>query len=106
MSFNRSPNWITPEFSQSLAKDGRNTVFTPEEIERFNKDKKYFLDYRKKVQNTGSGTYGLYYMESDMQKEIMQKCTEIMRTRLKGNEDLCAKLIPNFHVGCRRYFRF
>lgn len=102
VSFNRSPNWITPEFSESIAKDGRSTVFTPEEIEKFNTDKQYFLQYRKDVQNFGSATYPLYYKNSDLQKEVFAKFTKLMRQRLNNNEELCAKLVPKFHVGCRR----
>lgn len=102
MSFNRSPNWITPEFSQGLASDGRATVYTKEEIEKFNTDKKYFLEYRKKVQNFGSATYPLYYKHSDMQKQVFAKYAELMKQRLNGNEELSGKLIPKFHVGCRR----
>ncbi len=102
MSFNRSPNWITPEFSQALASDGRSTIYTPEEIQRFNTDKKHFLQYRKNIQNFGSATYSLYYKHSDMQKEVFAKYSELMKKRLQGNEELCGKLIPKFHVGCKR----
>ncbi|KEF54822.1 uncharacterized protein A1O9_09264 [Exophiala aquamarina CBS 119918] len=103
VSFNRSPNWITPEFSQGLASEGRATVYTPEEIERFNTDKKLFLEYRRSIQNFGSATYSLYYKHSEMQKQVFAKYSELMKQRLKGNEELCAKLIPKFHVGCRRF---
>ena len=102
VSVNRSPNWITPEFGQAFAKDGRSTRFTAEEIQRFNTDKKYFLGYRKMVQNGGSATYPLYYKKSDLQKKVFEDFTELMRKRLDYNEELCDKLIPKFHVGCRR----
>ncbi|KAK6386901.1 hypothetical protein LTS17_000165 [Exophiala oligosperma] len=103
VSFNRSPNWITPEFSQGLASDGRATIYTEEEIEKFNTDKKYFLEYRKNIQNFGSATYPLYYKHSDMQKQVFAKYAELMKQRLRGNEELCGNLIPKFHVGCRRF---
>lgn len=106
ISFNRSPNWITPEFSESLAAQGRDTKFTAEEIERFNKDKKYFLEYRKKVQNTGSSSFPLYYNGSDLQEQIHEKVVKLMRERLGGNEDLCERLIPKFPVGCKRFRPF
>ncbi|KIW25675.1 uncharacterized protein PV07_08836 [Cladophialophora immunda] len=103
VNFIRSPTWITPEFSQSLAKDGRDTRFTPEEIERFNKDKSHFLQYRKLVQNTGSSSFSLYYKGSDLQEQSMTKFANLMRERLDYNEELCEKLIPKFAVGCRRF---
>lgn len=85
-----------------MASAGRATTYTPDEIERFNTDKKYFLEYRKKIQNSGSATYALYYKHSDMQKKLFAQYTDLMKQRLKGNEELCSKLIPKFHVGCRR----
>ncbi|OQU96347.1 hypothetical protein CLAIMM_02442 isoform 3 [Cladophialophora immunda] len=103
VNFIRSPTWITPEFSESLAKDGRDTRFTPEEIERFNKDKSHFLQYRKLVQNTGSSSFSLYYKGSDLQEQSMTKFANLMRERLDYNEELCEKLIPKFAVGCRRF---
>jgi len=86
----------------AFAKDGRSTRFTAEEIDRFNNDKKFFLEYRKKVQNGGTATYPLYYKNSELQKKVFQDYTEMMRQRLNWNEELCASLIPKFHVGCRR----
>ncbi|RFU26931.1 hypothetical protein B7463_g9411, partial [Scytalidium lignicola] len=103
VSFNRSPNWITPEFGQVMAKDGRATIFTKEEINRFNEDKKYFLQFRKNLQNGGSATYPLYYKNSKMQEQVFQKYAELMKQRLGGDEELCEKLIPKFSVGCRRF---
>ncbi|RVX69048.1 hypothetical protein B0A52_06761 [Exophiala mesophila] len=91
------------ELDEAIAKDGRSTVFTPEEIEKFKTDKQYFLQYRKDVQNFGSATYPLYYKNSDLQKEAFAKFTKLMRQRLDNNEELCEKLIPKFHVGCRRF---
>lgn len=85
-----------------MAPDGRSTTYSPEDIERFNSDKKHFLEYRKGIQNFGSATYALYYKHSDMQKQLFAKYTELMKQRLQGNEELCGKLIPKFHVGCRR----
>lgn len=74
-----------------------------EEIERFNNDKKYFLQYRKEVQNTGSSSFPLFYKGSELQQKAYQDFTQLMTRRLGGNEELCAKLIPKFEVGCRRF---
>ena len=43
------------EFGQRLAKNGRATVFTDEEIHKFKTDKKAFLEFRKSIVN---GTIG------------------------------------------------
>ena len=103
LNFIRSPTWITPEFSEGLAAQGRETVFTPEQIQRFKDDKQYFLQYRKQVQNFGSASYSLYYKDSDLQQKVFREYTEMMKQRLDGNEELINYIIPKFPVGCRRY---
>lgn len=103
LNFIRSATWITPEFSEALASEGRETRFTPEEIERFKTDKKYFLEYRKKVQNFGSANYPLFYKGSELQQKAFKNFSGMMRKRLQDREELCSKIIPKFPVGCRRF---
>lgn len=98
----RSPNWITPEFSATLAENGRETRFTPEQIERFKTDKRYFLEYRRTVQKTGSSNFRLYYKGSDLQKHAVENYRNMMKERLGNDEVLSKHLIPSFAVGCRR----
>jgi hypothetical protein len=102
-NFIRSPTWITPEFSQVLASEGRETKFSDEQIQRFKSDKRYFLEYRKMVQNTGSSNFPTFYKGSPRQKEAFKKFSGMMKERLNNNEDVSAHLIPNFEVGCRRW---
>ncbi|KIW97749.1 uncharacterized protein Z519_01333 [Cladophialophora bantiana CBS 173.52] len=103
INFIRSPTWITPEFSQSLAMEGRDTKFSSEQIQRFKDDKKYFLQYRKLVQNTGSSNFGTFYKGSPRQLEAVKNFSAMMRKRLNEDEEIAARLIPKFPVGCRRY---
>ena len=103
INFIRSPTWITPEFSQVLASEGRDTKFAPEQIQRFKDDKKYFLEYRKMVQNTGSSNFGTFYKGSPRQEAAVKNFAEMMKKRLGGDDEVAARLIPNFPVGCRRY---
>ena len=85
-----------------MASQGRETRFSTEEIERFKTDKKFFYDYRKKLQNTGSASYPLYYKGSELQQRVFGEYTEMMKSRLNHDDDLCAHIIPKFAVGCRR----
>lgn len=101
-NFIRSPTWITPEFSQGLAAQGRDTIFTKEEIERFKNDPRHFLDYRKRLQNFGSAAYPLYYKDSELQQKVFKDYRELMTQRLNNNQELCDLIIPEFPVGCRR----
>lgn len=103
INFIRSPTWITPEFSQSLAADGRATKFKPEQIQKFKEDKAYFLEYRKMVQNTGSSNFTTFYKGSPRQHESFKAFSSMMKERLNNDEKLAAQLIPTFPVGCRRF---
>ena len=102
VNFIRSPTWITPEFSQVLASEGRETKFSPEEIQRFKDDKNFFLEYRKRVQNTGSSNFKTFYRGSSHQQEAVKKFSIMMKERLNNNDELAAHLVPTFPVGCRR----
>lgn len=96
------PHVDHPRVGESLAKDGRATTFTPEEITRFNADKKYFLEYRKLIQNTGSASFSLYYKGSELQQQAFVKFANLMEERLGHDDEMCQKLIPKFPVGCKR----
>jgi hypothetical protein len=103
INFIRSATWITPEFGQVLAPGGREARFSPEQIQRFKDDKQYFLEYRKKVQNTGSSNFGTFYKGSSRQQEAVHNFSAMMKKRLNNDEDIAAQLIPKFPVGCRRH---
>ena len=102
-SFNRSPTWITPEIGGRMAEAGRETIFTPEQIETFKTDPEAFLTYRKFMINGNTDFFPTFFKESPQQKEAFKNITEMMRKRLGYNEELCKKLIPTFPVGCKRF---
>lgn len=103
VSFIRSPTWITPEFSQNMASEGRQTRYLVEDIERFKNDKEHFLDYRVRLQDNGSKAFPLFYKGSELQQKVFVDYTEMMKQRLNYDEKLCERIIPKFHVGCRRH---
>jgi cation diffusion facilitator CzcD-associated flavoprotein CzcO len=102
VTFIRSPTWITPEFSESLAAEGRETRYSPEQIDRFKTDKKYFLEYRKAVQMTGNSNFAIFYKGSELQEKAFIYFTQMMKQRLNNREDIYSHIIPKFAVGCRR----
>ncbi len=102
MSFNRSPTWITPEFAAEFAPDGKNTVFSDEQIATWVNDPESFLQYRKTVEGGGNGFFATQYKDSDLQRELFATVKATMERRL-GREDLASILVPDFAVGCRRY---
>lgn len=85
-----------------MASDGRQTRYSDDEIERFRTNKRFLLDYRRKLQNTGSAAFPLFYKGTELQNKAFNDYTEMMKRRLNYDERLCERLIPKFHVGCRR----
>ncbi|KIX98610.1 uncharacterized protein Z520_05911 [Fonsecaea multimorphosa CBS 102226] len=102
ISFNRSPTWITPEFGQEFAPEGREQVFTEQQKSAWASDPKGFLEYRKRVETTMNQVFDLFYKESQLQKDAMQHFRASMKQRLGDKGYLADKLVPNFAVGCRR----
>ena len=102
-SFNRSATWITPEIGAKLATNGRATIFTPEDIQRFKDDKKSFLEFRKEIINGNTDMFKTFYKGSVQQQNAYKNFSAMMRERLNNNEELCEKLIPKFEVGCKRF---
>ncbi|KAF5560657.1 monooxygenase [Fusarium napiforme] len=102
VNFIRSPTWVTAEYGQAFARAGRDTRFTEAEINTFKSDKEAFLEYRRKLLDASTKAFDLYFKDTEMQRQAFQVNRELMRKRLKGNEEICNKLIPDFEVGCRR----
>ncbi|QPC60765.1 hypothetical protein HYE67_002996 [Fusarium culmorum] len=101
-NFIRSPTWITAEYGQAFASEGRETRFTEEQIKLFQSDKWALLEYRRKLLDVATKGFDIYYKDTDMQKQAFIANRKLMRERLQDNEEICSKLIPDFEVGCRR----
>lgn len=77
-----------------MVQDGRETIYTPEEIDRFNEGKDFFLEYRKKMARAATVSYDTYYESSVMQQIAVERNANVMRARLKNRLDLWAKDHP------------
>ncbi|SCN82413.1 related to monooxigenase [Fusarium fujikuroi] len=102
VNFIRSPTWVTAEYGQAFARAGRDTRFTETEINSFKSDNEAFLEYRRKLLDASTKAFDLYFKDTDMQRQAFEANRAAMRKRLKGHEEICNKLIPDFEVGCRR----
>lgn len=111
----RSPTWISPaiggktsdQFQGDDEADGTSGheqfIFTEEQKARFKSDPEYHLQFRKKIEAEINWMADLFSVGSDMQKQVHQMMTEQMKLRLgPGQEELAAKLIPQWPPGCRR----
>jgi hypothetical protein len=83
---------------------GREAFYSDEERDKMRTDPKYLHDYRKWLEDAMNATFYLFRKDAPEQKEAILAFGQMMRTRLKNDERLCKLLIPEFGVGCRRYF--
>lgn len=130
VSFQKTPTWITPSLGETLANTGGNAPEPEEEEEvgvdmadvsesdeevgsNFNprythKDKRRFADpekhkqYRKQLQHGMNRGFKLFSKGSEQNAKSTRATEERMRKALNYNEELCAKLIPHWTLGCRR----
>jgi cation diffusion facilitator CzcD-associated flavoprotein CzcO len=101
-NFNRSPNWVIPEFLSEFAADDRPTKYSEEEKKRLREDPEYFRETRKRYETAANSTFGLFVKDSPIHKQAAEYTLHIMRERLGFDEELCKTLIPQIPVGCRR----
>lgn len=47
----------------------------------------------------------MFYKGTELQQKAFSEYTDMMRRRLNFDEKLCERIIPKFHVGCRRYVK-
>lgn len=130
VSFQKTPTWITPSLGETLANTGGNPQEPAEEDDvgvdmgevsesdeevgsNFNprytsKDKRRFADpekhkqYRKMLQHGMNRGFRLFSKGSEQNAKSTRATEERMRKALNYNEELCAKLIPSWTLGCRR----
>ncbi|KZT34782.1 FAD/NAD(P)-binding domain-containing protein [Sistotremastrum suecicum HHB10207 ss-3] len=96
----RSPLYVTRMFGQDCSPEGG--IYTQDDIAKFALEPTYLLEHRKKVSATIWGGFDVMRKDSPKQLEARTKVQEDMRRRLEYREDLCRKLIPTWHLGCKR----
>lgn len=102
MSFNRSKVWIASEFVDAYAPDGRNTVYPPDMIAKFNSDPDHLREYRRMLTEKMCQIFNMFNRDHPVQKMAFENNTASMKRRLGNREDLAELLIPDYPVGCRR----
>lgn len=103
VTFARSPTWIAPQFVGKIAAEGRATVYTEEQKEKFRNDKEHLVQYRQEVDQELNARFPNFYKGSAAQKASRDAVEKNMRDKLAGMDpELREKLIPDFDVGCRR----
>ncbi|KAL1866252.1 hypothetical protein Plec18167_009092, partial [Paecilomyces lecythidis] len=98
----RSPTWISSNYAAHLTKDGHNFLYSDEEKREFRENKEKFYQYRRKIEHEFNKYFYAFFKGSPEQAMVHEMFEADMRRRLKNDPYLCAKLIPDWDVGCRR----
>ncbi|TAQ87444.1 hypothetical protein B7494_g4224 [Chlorociboria aeruginascens] len=100
----RSPTWITAGFAQGHAgPNGANFEYTQEQKRHFAEDTIDYLKYCKEIEDELNQRFKFILNGTPEAAEAKKFSTNQMKEKLRGREDLMAKIIPtNFGVGCRR----
>lgn len=98
----RSATWISTNFGAECSKEGKNFAYTEEQKQQFRDDPDKLKKLRKEIEHGFNAFFYMVIKGSPEQEAIRETFTKQMVQRLGGDEELCAKLIPEWGVGCRR----
>ncbi|KAK9462383.1 uncharacterized protein V1516DRAFT_670121 [Lipomyces oligophaga] len=98
----RNPTWILENFGLEFTPDGHNFTFSEEEKQKFRDQPQVHRQYRHDLELSSNKRFPGLHKDSPEQEALRIKVTESMKQRLGYDESLIAKLIPNYHVGCRK----
>lgn len=101
-TFHRSATFITSELALELAPNGRDTIYTKEQQQRWVDNPEEFLAFRKRATHVLNTGFEVIYKDSKEQREMLQVVKSQMEKRLAKKPELIPVLIPNFALGCRR----
>ncbi|KAK4990721.1 hypothetical protein LTR66_006724 [Elasticomyces elasticus] len=98
----RTATWISSNFAAEFARDGHNFKYSEEEKREFRENPAKLKALRKEIEHSFNMFFYALLNESPAQAAIYDIFKKSMTDRLKGDPELCAKLIPEWRVGCRR----
>lgn len=83
--------------------DSKDETFTPAQIARFKSDPTLCEQFARALELDADGKFAIALVkDSPQQLWAAAKVREYMIATLRGDDELCAKLIPDFPLGCRR----
>jgi cation diffusion facilitator CzcD-associated flavoprotein CzcO len=98
----RTPTWISSNFAAEYARDGKNFKYTEDEKKEFRENPAALKALRKQIEHGFNMFFYALLRDSPAQAAIYDIFKKQMTDRLNGDPELCAKLIPEWRVGCRR----
>lgn len=92
--FQRTPNWVVPRSDQAITKTRQALYRYLPAIRR---------RYRASLMDFREGFYDAAVVEdSNMNNEVMEWCTTMMKSQLTRKPELTNVLTPNYPPGCKR----
>ncbi|KFZ25287.1 hypothetical protein V502_00235 [Pseudogymnoascus sp. VKM F-4520 (FW-2644)] len=105
-SFQRGPTWVISRMSPSMllgrADVSSNPVYTEEDKRRFKLDPQYHNRYSRDLVNRINKAFKMFVKGSPENIEATKFAIKQMSDKLNNDSELCAKLIPDWELGCRR----
>lgn len=98
----RSSTWISSNFAAEFTKDGKNFKYSEEEKKEFRENPAKLKALRKEIEHGFNMFFYALLNENPAQAAVYDLFKKNMTDRLNGDPELCAKLIPEWRVGCRR----
>lgn len=102
VNYIRSPTWISSNFAAELTPEGKNFQYTEEQKKEFRENPEKLREMRKLIEHHFNQFFYALVVDTPQQKAAAKVFQDEMQRRLNHDPDLCAKLIPDWKVGCRR----
>lgn len=98
----RSPTWISANFAAEFTPNGKNFIYAEEQKKKFREDSDELYNLRRSIEDAMNKLFYTLVKDSPEQKAVYALFKKTMEQRLNHDPVLCAKLIPDYEVGCRR----
>lgn len=98
----RTPTWISSTYAAELTPEGKNFSYTEEQKREFKENPQKLFEMRRLIENHFNQFFYALLVDTPQQRGAAEAFKKEMERRLNNDPDLCAKLIPDWKVGCRR----
>ncbi|EXJ60491.1 hypothetical protein A1O7_04644 [Cladophialophora yegresii CBS 114405] len=102
VTYIRNPTWISINFCADKTTDGKNFTYTEEQRKTFRENPQAHFEMRKDLESSINGFFFGMKTGHPFQQGLEAACKAQMGAILKEDPELAAKMIPQFHPGCRR----
>lgn len=102
VNYIRSPTWVSSPYSADLTPEGKNFEYTEAQKKELRENPEAMLALRRLIEDNFNKFFYALLRGTPQQKAVTEMFEADMRNRLGNDPELCKKLIPKWHVGCRR----